>query len=349
MCGDQAQTKMPYCIWPYYPNSPHLSRRYLCLTIYLYMKKIVLLITDFLEYLELEKGRSQATLRNYDFYLKRFSRWAKNPAAGSITTDTIHKYRLWLNRYQNPENKQQLSVKTQNYHLIALRSFLKFLARRDVQSMPAEKIELARQQTREVDFIDGDDVERLLGAPFKSGAAPIIKLRDKAILETLFSTGLRVSELTKLTREIVKGAKDEFTIRGKGGKLRIVFLSDSAKDAIKRYLDKRTDVAGALFVSHDRAQKSEKRKEHSGNALTPRSIQRIVEKYARVAGITKKITPHTLRHSFATDLLANGADIRAVQAMLGHESITTTQIYTHVTDKRLKDVYRAFHGKSRKH
>ncbi|MBI1961308.1 MAG: tyrosine-type recombinase/integrase [Candidatus Sungbacteria bacterium] len=312
------------------------------------MPKLSTLITDFLEYLELEKGRSPATVRNYDFYLKRFSQWAKNPVPGSITTDAIRNYRLWLNRYQNPKNKQQLSTKTQNYHLIALRSFLKFLARRDVQSLPAEKIELARQQTREVDFIDGDDVERLLGAPFKSGAAPIIKLRDKAILETLFSTGLRVSELTRLEREVVKGAKDEFTIRGKGGKLRIVFLSDSAKDAIKRYLDKRTDVEAALFVSHDRAQKSEARKESTSRALTPRSVQRIVARCASAAGLTREITPHTLRHSFATDLLSNGADIRAVQAMLGHESITTTQIYTHVTDKRLKDVYRAFHGKSRK-
>ncbi|OJI06400.1 hypothetical protein BK004_03865 [bacterium CG10_46_32] len=313
------------------------------------MKKIALLITDFLEYLELEKGRSQATLRNYDFYLKRFATGAGNPLAAQITMETIRKYRLWLNRYQDPKHGQQLSIKTQNYHLIALRSFLKFLSRQDIQSLAPEKIELARQQTREVDFIDGDDVERLLAAPQASKASAIVKLRDKAILETLFSTGLRVSELTKLTRDTVNLKKDEFTIRGKGGKLRIIFLSESAKEAIKKYLDARAGVDAALFISHDRAQKSESRKEQDQRALSPRSVQRIVQQYARAAGITKEITPHTLRHSFATDLLSNGADIRAVQVMLGHESITTTQIYTHVTDKRLKDVHKTFHGKSRKH
>ncbi|MBI2636584.1 MAG: tyrosine-type recombinase/integrase, partial [Parcubacteria group bacterium] len=180
-------------------------------------------------------------------------------------------------------------------------------------------------------------MDRLLAAPLLSNAPEVIKLRDKAILETLFSTGLRVSELTKLTREVVNVSKDEFTVRGKGGKLRIVFLSDSAKDAIRRYLDKRTDVLGGLFVSHDRARNAESRKDAAAASLTSRSVQRIVEKHAAAAGITKEITPHTLRHSFATDLLASGADIRAVQAMLGHESITTTQIYTHVTNKRLKD------------
>lgn len=313
------------------------------------MKKLSSLITDFLEYLELEKGRSQATLRNYDFYLKRFSAWAKNPLPHRIGMDMIRAYRLWLNRYQDPKNGQQLSTKTQNYHLIALRSFLKFLARRDVPSLAAEKIELARQQTREVDFLDGDDMARLLATPLASDAAEIVKLRDKAILETLFSTGLRVSELTKLARETVNLAKDEFTVRGKGSKLRLVFLSDSAKDAIKRYLDKRTDVEAALFVSHDPAKGGQARAEQYHHGLTPRSVQRIVEKHARAAGITKKITPHTLRHSFATDLLAAGADIRAVQTMLGHESITTTQIYTHVTNKRLRDVHKTFHGKSGKH
>ncbi len=315
----------------------------------MYMKKLSALITDFLEYLEIEKGRSEATLRNYDFYLKRFSAWARNPSPSRITTDLVRMYRLWLNRYHDPKDNQQLSTKTQNYHLIALRSFLKYLARVDVPSLAAEKIELARQTTREVGFMDADDVERLLAAPFKSDASDIIKLRDRALLETLFSTGLRVSELTRLTRETVRLSKDEFTVRGKGGKLRIVFLSDSAKDAIKHYLDKRTDVEPALFVSHDRAQKSHTRKESASSALTPRSVQRIVQKHAAAAGITREITPHTLRHSFATDLLANGADIRAVQVMLGHESITTTQIYTHVTNKRLKDVHRAYHGKAAAH
>ncbi|MBI2050571.1 MAG: tyrosine-type recombinase/integrase [Parcubacteria group bacterium] len=313
------------------------------------MKKLSSLITDFLEYLEIEKGRAPATLGNYDFYLRRFAQWARDPGPGHITMDAVRRYRLWLNRYQDPKTRQQLSAKTQNYHLIALRSFLKYLARQDIQSLAPEKIELGRQVTREVDFLDADDVERLLGAPMKSDAADIIKLRDKAILETLFSTGLRVSELTALTREMVSLAKDEFTVRGKGGKLRLVFLSDAAKDAIRRYLDKRTGVEGALFISHDRAQKAESRKNSASRALTPRSVQRIVEKHAVAAGITKEITPHTLRHSFATDLLSNGADLRAVQTMLGHESITTTQIYTHVTNKRLKDVYRAYHGTAAAH
>ncbi|MDP3995159.1 MAG: tyrosine-type recombinase/integrase [bacterium] len=311
------------------------------------MKKISALITDFLEYLEIEKGRSQATMRNYDFYLKRFCQWAANPAPGAIDADLVRKYRLWLNRYQDPKSGQQLASKTQNYHLIALRSFLKYLARQDIQSLAPEKIELARQQTREVDCMDSDDVQRLLASPGSSGAVPLVVLRDRAILETLFSTGLRVSELTRLRRDTINLAKDEFTVRGKGGKLRIVFLSDSAKEAIARYLEKRNDVEPALFVSHDRAQKSKSRKENAGScALSPRSVQRIVAKHAIAAGITKNITPHTLRHSFATDLLSNGADIRAVQTMLGHESITTTQIYTHITDKRLKDVHRAYHGKA---
>jgi len=226
---------------------------------------------------------------------------------------------------------------------------LKFLSRRDIKSIAPEKIELAKQEMRQVDVLDSDDVERLLAAPLKSDTSEIMQLRDKAILETLFSTGLRVSELTKLTRELVNLKKDEFTIRGKGGKLRIIFLSDRAKSSIKNYLDKRTDVEPALFVAHDRAQKAESRKDKKTSALTARSVQRIVEKHAKAAGITKEITPHTLRHSFATDLLANGADIRAVQTMLGHESITTTQIYTHVTDKRLKDVHKSYHGKTQKH
>jgi site-specific recombinase XerD len=312
------------------------------------MKRISLLITDFLEYLEIEKGRTEATLRNYDFYLKRFSHWAKDPTPSSLTTEKIRQYRLWLNRYEDPKTGQQLNPKTQNYHLIALRSFLKFLARRDIESIAPEKIELAKQETREVDVLDQDDVERLLSSPLTTPSDRLVQLRDKAILETLFSTGLRVGELTKLTRELVNLKKDEFTIRGKGGKLRIIFLSNRAKDSIKNYLDKRVDVEPVLFVSHDRAQKSESRKDKKTSGLTPRSIQRIVEKHAKAAGITKEITPHTLRHSFATDLLSNGADIRAVQTMLGHESITTTQIYTHVTDKRLKDVHKTFHGKDRK-
>jgi len=311
------------------------------------MKKVSQHITDFLEYLEIEKGRSQNTLRNYDFYLRRFCAFAKNVIPEKITIDMVRKYRLWLNRYSDPKNKQQLSPKTQNFHLIALRSFLKFLAKQDIATLAAEKIELAKQKQTQVNFLDGEELGRLLGSPQKSDASDLVRLRDKAILETLFSTGLRVSELTNLTRDSINLKKDEFTVRGKGAKLRLVFLSEDSKIAIKNYLDKRTDADMSLFIAHDRAQKAQERQDAKSSALTARSVQRIVQKYAKVAGITKEITPHTLRHSFATDLLSNGADIRAVQLMLGHESITTTQVYTHVTDKRLKDVHKAFHGKSR--
>jgi site-specific recombinase XerD len=310
------------------------------------MTKLQQEITNFLEYLEIEKGRSEATLKNYDFYLRRFAQWAKNPSPGKITADIVRKYRLWLNRYEDAKTGQQLNPKTQNYHLIALRSFLKYLARQDIDSLAPEKIELQKQEQREVDFLDGDDLQRLLDVPLESDSREIIKLRDKAILELLFSTGLRVSELTNLNRDNVNLKKDEFTVRGKGGKLRIVFLSETAKQSIKNYLDKRQDPEPALFVAHDRAQKSENRKEQKEHNISPRSVQRIVEKYSKAAGITKEITPHTLRHTFATDLLSNGADIRAVQSMLGHENITTTQIYTHVTNKQLKDIHKAFHAKT---
>ena len=311
------------------------------------MNKISQLITDFLEHLEIEKGRSEATIRNYNFYLRRFTTWAKNPSPNRITGDMVRQYRLWLNRYADKRTGQQLTPKTQNYHLIALRSFLKYLAKRDISALPADKIELARQQMREVDFLEEKDLERLLAAPGQIRSPEIIRLRDQAILETLFSTGLRVGELCKLKREQINLRRDEFTIRGKGGKLRIVFLSPTAQAALKMYFDKRRDLEPALFVAHDRAQSAKSRQDKNTANLTPRSIQRLVAKYARAAGITKTISPHTLRHSFATDLLQNGADIRAVQTMLGHASITTTQIYTHVTNRQLKDVHKAFHGKTR--
>ena len=313
------------------------------------MDKLNQFIVDFIEHLEIEKGRSEATLRNYDFYLRRFAGWAKNPKPEKINGEMIHKYRLYLNRYTDPRSRQQLSSRTQNYHLIALRSFLKYLSKRNIASLSPEKIELAREPMREVDFLESDDLERLLEAPLKTPGNELTKLRDQAILETLFSTGLRVGELTKLKRENINLKRDEFTIRGKGGKLRVVFLSDTAKAAIKNYLDKRQDVEPALFVPHDPARGGRAGQEQKQIGLTPRSIQRLVSKYARTAGLTKEITPHTLRHSFATDLLRNGADIRSVQTMLGHASITTTQIYTHVTNRQLKDVHKSFHGKDRKH
>lgn len=312
------------------------------------MQNLSSLIIDFIEHLEIEKGRAEATLRNYDFYLRRFAAWAKNPMPDKITNEMIRRFRLYLNRYADPHSGQQLGAKTQNYHLIALRSFLKYLAKRDIACLAAEKIELAREPMREVDFLESDDLERLLSCPLRSAGSELARLRDQAILETLFSTGLRVGELAKLQRDSINLKRDEFTIRGKGGKLRVVFLSDTAKQAIKNYLDKRRDVEPALFVPHDRAGKTKTRQQKKETNLTPRSIQRLVSKYARAAGLTKEITPHTLRHSFATDLLRNGADIRSVQTMLGHVSITTTQIYTHVTNRQLKDVHKTFHGKGRK-
>ncbi len=305
------------------------------------MKHLDQLITDFLEYLEVERGRSPRTIRNYDFYLRRFSEFAKNPSPKDVTRDRIHEYRLWLNRLQGGHQREPLSKSTQNYHLIALRSFLKYLARQDVSSLPSEQIELSKQPMRSVEFLEIDELNRLLAVPMKHGVG-LIPFRDKAILELLFSTGLRVSELSNLKIDSVNLKRDEFTVRGKGEKNRLVFLSSTAKESLKDYLSKRRDTSPALFVSHDRAKSGRQ----SFDPITPRSIQRMVERYALEAGITKHITPHTLRHTFATDLLLNGADIRSVQSMLGHSSITTTQIYTHITNNQMKDVHKKFHGKS---
>lgn len=277
---------------------------------------------QFLEYLEIERGRSLLTVSNYDRYLSRFLHFAQVRQPDQITEERVRNFRLWLNR-------QQLKKNTQNYYLIALRTFLKYLAKRGVDSLPPERIELAKTGARELDLITSVELERLLRAPTDN-------LRDRAILELLFSTGLRVSELCKLDQESVDLTKDEFTVRGKGDKVRLVFLSPGAKSALKNYLSKRTDMAEPLFVG-----KHETR-------LTPRSVERIIRFYATKAGIGKKVTPHTLRHSFATDLLHNGADIRSVQMMLGHANISTTQVYTHITDRRLRDIHSRFHRKGQR-
>jgi len=298
-------------------------------------------ITEFLEYLEVERGRSARTIRNYDFYLRRFSTWAGHPDPKKIVAELVRKYRLWLNRSLPGREEETLKKSTQNYHLIALRAFLKYLARRGISSLAPEQIELSKQTSRQVDFLESDELERILSMPMKQKEG-LVALRDKAILEMLFSTGTRVSELANLKIDQVNLTRDEFTVRGKGDKLRVVFLSDRAKAALKAYLDARRDPSPYLFVSHDRAKAG---REETG-PLTPRSIERTVAFYAKAAGITKRITPHTLRHTFATDLLRGGADIRAVQSMLGHASITTTQIYTHVTNKQLKDVFKKFHDKN---
>jgi len=302
------------------------------------------IINQFLEYLEVEKGLSTNTTDNYKFYLRRFADFAKQAGVASpakISKELVHRYRLWLNRLK--KGGEGLKKNTQNYHLIALRGFLKYLVKTDVKSLEPEKVELAKQTPRQVDFLEGVDLERILEAPLKIDLPDIIRRRDKAILELFFSTGLRVSELCKLKIENINLKKDEFTVRGKGAKLRVVFLSETARRWLGDYLKVRPDLNPYLFVSHDKAASG--RDEQIG--LSPRSVQRLVEKYAKVAGITKEVTPHTLRHSYATDLLMNGADIRSVQAMLGHSSITTTQVYTHITDQQLRDVHKAFHGRRR--
>lgn len=308
----------------------------------LYMGKLSTHLRPYLEHLEIEKGRSSLTIRNYDFYLKRFIEWGNDPDTDAVTQNLIHEYRLHLNRAPG-RGESTMRKSTQNYHLIALRSFLKFLNKRDIETLSAEKIDLAKQGSRDVSFLDASDLPRLLEAPEKTDAQPIVKARDKAILELFFSTGMRVSELANLKISQINLERDEFTVRGKGDKNRIVFLSQQARHALKNYLGMRKDDAPYLFVRHDRAKAGAK----EVGPLTPRSIERLVHHYSVVAGIPKKVSPHTLRHSFATDLLMNGADIRSVQTMLGHSSITTTQIYTHITNQQLKDVHKAFHGRQR--
>lgn len=287
--------------------------------------------TEFLEYLEIEKNRSQLTVRNYDHYLSRFLAWAKVDDPRQVDLNLVRAWRLYLNRAVD-EHGHPLKRVTQNYYIIALRGFLKYMAKRDIETLSSEKLELGRPKDREVEFLELEEVERLLAAARGEGLA---QLRDRALMELLFSTGLRVSELVGLDIEHVNLKSGEFAVRGKGDKIRLVFLSASAKNAINDYLNHRQDVLPALFVNLGKNQEISR--------LTARSVQRIVRRYAAQAGIVKKITPHTLRHSFATDLLRNGADIRSVQAMLGHSSITTTQVYTHVTNKHLKEIHERFH------
>jgi len=296
---------------------------------------------QYLEYLEIEKNRSQKTLENYGRYLNRFFTFSKISNPSQIDDEIVRQYRLHLNRLKDTDGNSLKKV-TQNYHIIALRNFLKYLAKRDIKSLAAERVELGKQEQREVTFLEPDELDRLLNAPDGSG---LDTLRDRALLTTLFSTGMRVSELCSLDRGKIDIKRGEVTVRGKGSKLRLVFLSDDAKESLNKYLDKRTDIDEALFVRIPRGKLT------SSNTLrlTPRSIQRIVEKHAIKAGIVgKNVSPHSLRHSMATDLLRNGADIRSVQSMLGHASVTTTQIYTHVTDKQLREVHQKFHNKSAK-
>lgn len=305
---------------------------------------------QFLEYLEIERNRSKLTLRNYDHYLRRFVEFCASLGVTDpedIDLELVRSYRLFINRLTIKD--QHLKVITQNYHLIALRSFLKYLAKRDIKSLAPEKIELPKTPSRQVEFLTIEEVDRLIEAT-KAEKNKLAQLRDRSILQMLFSTGLRISELMNLKKENVNIKRREFSVRGKGDKLRVVFLSDDAGDSLGKYLDARDDNSKALFIAHKEKQSVEKQIETHGEAkhgLTPRTVQRLIKKYAMLAGIMKKITPHTLRHSFATDLLANGADIRAVQEMLGHASISTTQIYTHLTNKRLRDIHEQFHNKGK--
>jgi len=296
--------------------------------------------TQFLEYCEIEKGRSVKTVENYDRYLTRFLEHTKVNAPAKITESVVREFRIWLNR--QPGVSGDMKRKTQNYYLIALRAFLKYLRKRGIESLSPERIELAKVGGRDLDLITADELNRLMKSP--TGES-LQALRDRAILELLFSTGLRVSELCSLNADIDL-ARDEFSVRGKGDKVRVVFLSPSAKNAIAEYLKKRGDMGEALFVGYGRGGRSGRNKD--AGRLTPRSVERIVKQYAITCGITRKVTPHVIRHSFATDLLENGADLRSVQALLGHANIATTQVYTHVTDKHLREVHRTFHGKRRR-
>lgn len=297
---------------------------------------------EFLEYIEIEKGRAVKTVENYDHYLLRFIDYSKIKNAEDITETGVRDYRLWLNRQSGGNNKSTgatLKKKTQNYHLIALRAFLKYMAKRGIKTLSPEYIELAKVGERPIDLISSEELTRLIATP---QGDDIKSLRDRAIMALLFSTGLRVSELCSLSRDIDLGA-DEFSIRGKGEKIRVVFLSAEAKKAIKKYLDKRTDVDDALFVKTDGKERGEKEELR----LTRRSIERIVKYYAIKAGISKKVTPHVIRHCFATDLLSNGADLRSVQMLLGHANIGTTQVYTHITDNQLKKIHQQYHNKKK--
>jgi site-specific recombinase XerD len=291
---------------------------------------------EFLEYIEISKGRSVKTVENYDRYLTRFVEFSKVKDPKDITDRKVQEFRLWLNRQAGTGGVGTMKKRTQNYYLIALRAFLKYLQRQSVTSLSPERIELAKTPERSLDLITIQELGRLLKAP---ELTDLKGLRDKAILELLFSTGLRVSELTALDVDIDL-TRDELSVRGKGDKVRVVFLSPEAKSAVTTYLKARKDMEEPLFVDYGRGNKTPRR-------LTVRSVERMVKKYAIKAGITKKVTPHVIRHSFATDLLENGADIRSVQALLGHANIATTQVYTHVTDKHLRDIHKTFHGKRR--
>lgn len=298
------------------------------------------LILDYIEHLEVEGGRSPRTAENYRLYLERFVEFTDDIIVDKITSEIIRKYRLWLNRYKN-NNDDELATITQSYHLIALRGFLSYLSKRDIVTLSPEKIELPKVSRKQVTFLHYDEIERLIEhIPVSNETG----MRDRALIELLFSSGLRVSELVNLNRDHINTKRREFMVRGKGQKDRPVFISESAARHVENYLEIRQDSLVPLFLNYSRNNTPDT----SGNfrRLTARSVQRIISKYVRLAGITKHVSPHTMRHSFATDLLINGADIRSVQAMLGHSNISTTQVYTHVTDQHLREIYEKFHSET---
>jgi site-specific recombinase XerD len=301
----------------------------------MYMSELLL---DYIEHLEVEGGRSAKTAQNYTLYLERFVEFTNDTQVGDITTETARKFRLWLNRYKN-EHGDELLALTQSYHLIALRGFLGYLSKRDIPSLSPDKIELPKTVRKQVTFLHFDEVERLLGEIHSDDESG---LRDRSIIELLFSSGLRVSELINLDRDHVNTKRREFMVRGKGQKDRPVFISEVAAEHIEEYLSARSDSLPPLFISYSRNNPTTMTGDY--RRLTARSVQRIISSYSRLAGITKHVSPHTMRHSFATDLLMNGADIRSVQTMLGHSNISTTQVYTHVTDEHLREVYEKFHS-----
>ncbi len=298
------------------------------------MTEIKELLRDYLDHLEIEKNRSVKTRENYEHYLTVFLSQTDVRGPKDITPEAVREFRVWLAR-------QNMKKSTQSYYVIALRNFLKYLAKRDVPALAAEKVELPKVPTRQIEIIEEGDLLRLLAAP---QGATLRALRDRAILETFFSTGLRVSELCSLGRYL-NFDRGELTVRGKGGKLRVVFLAPRAAKAIKEYLAKRKDADEALFVSLSVARPG--KEPRILGRIIPRAVQRLVVHYAKAAGITGRITPHGLRHLFATDLLRNGADLRSVQEMLGHSSVSTTQVYTHITNRELKEVHKAFHARRR--
>ncbi|MDB5177339.1 MAG: xerD [Candidatus Saccharibacteria bacterium] len=298
------------------------------------------LLADYIEHLEVEGGRSIKTAENYKLYLERFDEFTEDIEVGKITPEVIRKYRLWLNRYKN-NNDDVLSTITQSYHLIALRGFLHYLSGRDIESLSPDKIILPKTNRKQVTFLYKDEITRLVdGIETESEQG----MRDRAIIELLFSSGLRVSELVGLDRDHINTKRREFMVRGKGQKDRPIFISQTAADHINDYLMMRMDTLPPLFLSYSRNVTADTSGDY--RRLTARSIQRMLSKYARLAGITKHVSPHTMRHSYATDLLMNGADIRSVQSMLGHSNISTTQVYTHVTDQHLREIYEKFHSDS---